>query len=160
MLLSSPYYLVVYAHFLWPGTYFSGLDEHRVVHLKKWIGHFEVLTALAFCCCCAVPYFFQVSLSKKLFFCFINGQFTLALNLRRLCWRQQQATATILLALATLGDATQTGLFLFMSRRPRWPRQVSDCRVSLSPALSHNFCKWKYSLRTHSHLRRHWRQGQ
>jgi hypothetical protein len=39
------------------------------------------------------------------------------------------ATAThIVLALATLGDATQIGLFLFMLLRPRWPRQVSnDC---------------------------------
>ncbi len=39
-------------------------------------------------------------------------------------------TATsIVLALATLGDAAQIGLFLFMSLCPRWPRQVSnDCR--------------------------------
>jgi hypothetical protein len=39
------------------------------------------------------------------------------------------ATAThIVLALATLGDATQIGLFLFMLLRPRWPKQVSnDC---------------------------------
>jgi hypothetical protein len=29
-----------------------------------------------------------------------------------------------LFALATLGDMTQIGLFLFMSLRPRWPRQV------------------------------------
>jgi hypothetical protein len=37
----------------------------------------------------------------------------------------KQATATlIVLALATLGDVTQIGLFLFMSLRPRWPRQV------------------------------------
>ncbi len=36
-----------------------------------------------------------------------------------------QATATlIVLALATLGDATQIGLFLFMSLCPRWPTQV------------------------------------
>ncbi len=34
----------------------------------------------------------------------------------------------IVLALATLGDATQIGLFLFMPLCPRWPRQVSnDC---------------------------------
>ncbi len=52
------------------------------------------------------------------------------------------------LALATLGNATQIGLFLFMSCRPRWPRQVSDCRVSLSlsPALSRNFCQCKYGF--------------
>ena len=43
----------------------TGLDEHRVVHLKKWIGHFEVLTALAFCFCCAVPYFFQHDLVER-----------------------------------------------------------------------------------------------
>jgi len=37
-----------------------------------------------------------------------------------------------LFALATLGDMTQIGLFLFMSLRPRWPRQVSnDCRCRL-----------------------------
>ncbi len=36
-------------------------------------------------------------------------------------------------ALATLGDATQIWSFLFMSCRPRWPRQVQsrDCLVSL-----------------------------
>ena len=34
-------------------------------------------------------------------------------------------TATlIVLALATLGNMTQIGLFIFMSLRPRWPRQV------------------------------------
>jgi hypothetical protein len=39
------------------------------------------------------------------------------------------AAIHIVLALATLGDATQIGLFLFMSLCPRWPRQVSnDCR--------------------------------
>jgi hypothetical protein len=38
-----------------------------------------------------------------------------------------------LLALATLGVATQKGLFLFMSLLPRWPGQVQ--LVSLSPAL-------------------------
>ncbi len=32
-------------------------------------------------------------------------------------------SATVL-ALATLGDTTQIGSFLFMSRRPRWPRKV------------------------------------
>jgi hypothetical protein len=37
------------------------------------------------------------------------------------------------LALATLYGAIQIGLFLFISHRPRWPRQVSgDCRMSLS----------------------------
>jgi len=36
-----------------------------------------------------------------------------------------QVTATlIVLALATLGDAAQIGLFLFMSLCPRWPSQV------------------------------------
>ncbi len=46
-------------------------------------------------------------------------------------------TATrIVLALATLGDATQIGLFLFMSLCPRWPRQVSNgCR-----------CRWHYRV--------------
>jgi hypothetical protein len=35
----------------------------------------------------------------------------------------------IVLALATLGDVTQMGLFLFLSLHPRCPRQVSnDCR--------------------------------
>jgi hypothetical protein len=40
-----------------------------------------------------------------------------------------QVTARhVILALATLGKATQIGLFLFMSLRPWWPRQVSnDC---------------------------------
>jgi hypothetical protein len=36
----------------------------------------------------------------------------------------QAAATLIVLALATLGDVTQIGLFLFMSLRPRWPRQV------------------------------------
>jgi hypothetical protein len=36
-----------------------------------------------------------------------------------------QVTVTlIVLALATLGDATHIGLFLFMLLRPRWLRQV------------------------------------
>jgi hypothetical protein len=36
-----------------------------------------------------------------------------------------QATATlIILALATLGDMTQIGFFIFMLPCPRWPRQV------------------------------------
>ncbi len=39
-------------------------------------------------------------------------------------WRQ--ASVTIVLAMATLGDATQIGLFLFMSLRPKWPRQVNN----------------------------------
>jgi len=58
------------------------------------------------------------------------------------------ATVTIVLAMATLGDATLIGLFLFMPCRPRWPRQVSDCCVllSLPPALSCNFRKWKYGF--------------
>jgi hypothetical protein len=34
------------------------------------------------------------------------------------------ATVTIVLAMATLADATQIGLFLFMSHHPRWPWQV------------------------------------
>ncbi len=44
-----------------------------------------------------------------------------------------------LLALATLSDLTQIGSFLFMSCRPRWPRQVQVCCccMSLSLALSH-----------------------
>jgi hypothetical protein len=36
----------------------------------------------------------------------------------------QATTTLIVLALATLGDTTQIGLFLFMSLRPKWPRQV------------------------------------
>ena len=41
---------------------------------------------------------------------------------------------TLVLALATLGEATEIGSFLFMSRRQRWQRQIQscDCRVSLS----------------------------
>ncbi len=42
----------------------------------------------------------------------------------------------IVLALATLGDVTLIGLFLFMSICPRWPRQVSnDC-----------YCRWCYRI--------------
>ncbi len=60
------------------------------------------------------------------------------------------ATATrdshYLLALATLGDATEIGLFLFMSRCPKWPRQVQvcRCRLSLSPTLSQHLCQFKH----------------
>ncbi len=36
-----------------------------------------------------------------------------------------QAKVTLIaLSLATLGNVTQIGLFLFISLRPRWPRQV------------------------------------
>ncbi len=46
-----------------------------------------------------------------------------------------KATATLMvLALATLCDVTQIGLFLFMSLRPRWPRQ--EHHVLLLPAFS------------------------
>ncbi len=48
-----------------------------------------------------------------------------------------------LLALTTLGDATEIGSFLFMSRCPRWPRQVQvcHCRLSLSPTLLRQLCQ-------------------
>ena len=52
----------------------------------------------------------------------------------RLHWQRLDDNASdsdshYLLALSTLGDATQKGLFPFLSLRPRWPRQVSnDCR--------------------------------
>jgi hypothetical protein len=46
-------------------------------------------------------------------------------------WRTLQVKLSVtatrhepVLALATLGDATQIGLFLFMLLCPRWPRQV------------------------------------
>jgi hypothetical protein len=45
----------------------SGLDEHRVVHLKKWIGYVEVLTALFICGGCAIPYFFQYEVVNDTF---------------------------------------------------------------------------------------------
>ena len=47
---------IYFAHF---ASNPQGLDEHRVVQLKKWIGHFEILTALTFCFVCSVPFFFQ-----------------------------------------------------------------------------------------------------
>jgi hypothetical protein len=34
---------------------------------------------------------------------------------------------TLLLALATLGRATEIEMILSMSQRPRWPRQVQSC---------------------------------
>ncbi len=40
--------------------------------------------------------------------------------------RQQHETV---LALATLGDVTQKGLFLFMLLHPRWPREVVTVTV-------------------------------
>jgi hypothetical protein len=43
-----------------------------------------------------------------------------------------------LLALVTLGSATEIGSFLFVSRRPRWPRQVWLVYISgISQANSH-----------------------
>ncbi len=57
-------------------------------------------------------------------------KFFLTLNLSRVYIGKSYAimpataTVTIVLAMATLGDATQIGLFLFMSLHPRWPRQV------------------------------------
>jgi hypothetical protein len=59
---------------------------------------------------------------------------------------KQSATATcdshiIILALATLGDSTQIGSFLFMSCRPRWPRKVRKvCIVcAISGIITLNF---------------------
>jgi hypothetical protein len=37
----------------------------------------------------------------------------------RNCWRQQHVTVTTVLALATLGDTTQIGLFLFFVAPPK-----------------------------------------
>jgi len=53
-----------------------------------------------------------------------------------------------LLALATLGDMTQIGSFLFMSYCPRWPRQVQVCyyHVSLALALLCLLPQWKHCL--------------
>jgi hypothetical protein len=53
------------------------------------------------------------------------------------------------LALATLGDATEIGSFLFMWCCPRRPRQVQECccHLLLSSALSHHLCQCKHCLR-------------
>jgi hypothetical protein len=68
--------------------------------------------------------------------------------LQRYC-RQQQHANHYLPALATLGDATQIGSFLFLSCRPRWPRQVQVCccHMSLSLALSCHLRQCKHCLR-------------
>ena len=49
-------------------------------------------------------------------------------------------------ALATLGGATQIGSFLFMSCRPRWPRQVQSC-VADADVIALNFVNEKMALR-------------
>jgi hypothetical protein len=66
-----------------------------------------------------------------------------------------QATMTlIVLALATLGDMTQIGLFLFMSLRQGG--QGKYCFMSLSlattTALSRNLCKCKHSFNNHGQI--------
>ncbi len=48
-----------------------------------------------------------------------NGSFTLAKFVKQHCQQQQHTTVTFVLALATLGDTTQIGLFLFMLLPPR-----------------------------------------
>ncbi len=63
-----------------------------------------------------------VALGTKVSSTVANGLFTLAKFVKR------HVTVTIVLALATLGNATQIGSFLFMSLHPRWSRQASsDC---------------------------------
>ncbi len=50
------------------------------------------------------------------------------LHLQRLCINAGNSDTHYWLALATLGGTTEIGSFLFMTCRPRWPRQVSsDC---------------------------------
>jgi len=44
-----------------------------------------------------------------------NGSLTLAMFLRKKCWQQWNSAIPIVLALATLGSATQIGSFLFLS---------------------------------------------
>jgi hypothetical protein len=58
---------------------------------------------------------------------YLNGKIS-SQKLRRKCLQQQPATATTAFALATLGGATQTGSFLFVSSHPRWPRQGSSAQ--------------------------------
>ncbi len=41
----------------------------------------------------------------------------------------------LVLALATLGKATEIGSFLFKSCLPRWPRQVQSCDCCMSLTL-------------------------
>ncbi len=44
----------------------------------------------------------------------------------------------IVLALATLGGTTEIGSFLFLSHRPRWPRQVQS-HVAVVGIIAINF---------------------
>jgi len=49
-------------------TCILGLNEHRVVHLKKWVGYFEVFTAFLICCGSTLPYLFQHEVRLSLSF--------------------------------------------------------------------------------------------
>jgi hypothetical protein len=71
-------------------------------------------------------------------------------KLARWCQWQRHLTATCdshcLLVMATLGDTTQIGLFLFMLLCPRWPRQVSSNCCNCQHYCT-NFCQWKHGFR-------------
>ncbi len=67
------------------------------------------------------------------YLCPTYGSFTLVTFVSQTAGISDRGCHLTVLALATLGGATQIGSFLFMSCHPRWPRQVSnDCRVPLS----------------------------
>jgi hypothetical protein len=53
-----------------------------------------------------------------------------------------------LLALATLGDATQIEMILFESHCPRWPRPVRQVYLWYETAndFANKFCQWNYSF--------------
>ncbi len=87
----------------------------------------------------------------------VDSHFSIGKFLRQKHQRQQHATVTIVLALATLGDAAQIEMILSVSCHPRWPRQVQlwlsgavvadvfayklcRCKWALSPPQDKNMC--------------------
>jgi hypothetical protein len=72
----------------------------------------------------------------------VNGSFTLATFVSKTVGDSDMQQSATVLALATLGDATQIGSFLFTSRLPRWPRKVR--KVAFLPT-KHRYCKCNFS---------------
>jgi len=70
-------------------------------------------------------------------------------NLLSFCFihlRYRDVISPSFLALATLGGRTQIGPFLFMSYRPRWPRQVQYwlSRANVTNSLPNKLCQCKW----------------
>ncbi len=77
-----------------------------------------------------------------------NELFTFATFVSETVGDSDTRQSATVLALATLGDATQIGSYLFTLRHPRWPRKVRKVRYRWHYPWRYRakFCQCKHSL--------------